>query len=73
MDEDIVIQDEQIQENNEPIISNDSETVSYNAVVSVSNEDIDISTSVFIGFTVAGTMCFISMGIALVLRYFKVA
>ena len=72
MDEDIIIQEEQSQFEEFPLLTS-QETEAYTQVRQVSYEDIDISTPIFTGFGLAGTMCLITLGINLVLRYFKIA
>ena len=49
------------------------ETEALSVVPVKTYEEIDISSPVFTGFQVAGTMCLLSLGIHLAFRYFKIA
>lgn len=71
--EEIIINDEDFNlsesQNNEIV----QETEAFSIVPVKTYEEIDISSPVFTGFQIAGSMCLLSLGIHLVLRYFKVA
>ena len=71
--EDIILHDEDFSLSG----SQDREIISETETLSVipvkTYEEIDISSPVFTGFQVAGIVCFISLSIGLVLKYFKMA
>lgn len=55
----------------EEIIQDILENSQNQAIVSVRPEEIDINSSFFMGVQISGIMCFLSLGIAIIIRMFR--
>lgn len=72
MNEDLILIDENNgDEESQELFSAQEDNQEALSIIEVKPEEIDISESFFTGVQVAGVMCMLSLGIAMVLKMFK--
>lgn len=72
MNEDLILIDEDNgDEESQEIISAQKDNQETLSIIEVKPEEFDISESFFTGVQIAGIMCMLSLGIAMVLKMFR--
>lgn len=74
MNEDLILFDENnVDEEPQELLSAQEDNQETLSLIEVKPEEIDISESFFTGVQIAGVMCMLSLGIAMVLKIFRKA